>query len=226
MNLSSSFLQLRVCQGLGTSRRSEQDAGERCDRGGWGSRIGLLLQAVPYTEAVGHLETGHRSVCPQQLCDIVPLHLVEKVSSVLRSIMKEDMIFSEDWKDAYLQIPVYLDSQYYLRIALNGRVFQFKALCFGLSTAPQVSTSLYSDVRVGSWNGNSTPLLPRWLADHHRVSSSSAVASGTPPLTLSGAGDCHQYEEAGPQTDLQGSISWDADTHHLREGLSNGLSDC
>ena len=47
---------------------------------------------------------------------------------------------SLDLKDAYLQVPVHSDSRKYLRFVAFGQVYQFKTLCFGLSTAPQVFT--------------------------------------------------------------------------------------
>ena len=43
-------------------------------------------------------------------------------------------------KDAYLQVPVHPDSPKYLGFIALNRAFQFKALCFGLSTASQVFT--------------------------------------------------------------------------------------
>ena len=42
-----------------------------------------------------------------------------------------------DLWDAYLQIPVYPSSRWYLRFWVGESVFQFRALCFGLSTALQ-----------------------------------------------------------------------------------------
>ena len=49
-------------------------------------------------------------------------------------------------KDAYLQVPVHPDSRKYLRFVALNQVFQFKALCFGLSTAPQVFTRVMAPV--------------------------------------------------------------------------------
>ena len=47
---------------------------------------------------------------------------------------------SLDLKDAYLQVPFHpdsrKDSRKYLRFVVSGQVYQFKALCFGLSTTP------------------------------------------------------------------------------------------
>ena len=47
---------------------------------------------------------------------------------------------SLDLKDAYLQVPMHPESCKFLRFVACGKVYQFKVLCFGLSTAPQVFT--------------------------------------------------------------------------------------
>ena len=47
---------------------------------------------------------------------------------------------SLDLKDAYLQVPMHPDPRKFLRFMVGGKVYQFKVLCFGLSTAPQVFT--------------------------------------------------------------------------------------
>ena len=53
---------------------------------------------------------------------------------------------SIDLKDAYLQVPVYPGSRRYLWFVAFGRAYRFKALCFGLSTAPQVFTRVMAPV--------------------------------------------------------------------------------
>ena len=55
---------------------------------------------------------------------------------------------SIDLKDAYLQIPIHPDSRKCLRFVALNQVFQFKTLCFGLSTAPQVFTRVMAPVSV------------------------------------------------------------------------------
>ena len=47
---------------------------------------------------------------------------------------------SIDLREAYLQVPVHPESRRFLRFVAHGRACQFNALCFGLSTAPQVFT--------------------------------------------------------------------------------------
>ena len=51
-------------------------------------------------------------------------------------------------KDAYLQVPVLPNSRKFLRFVADGKVYQFKGLCFGLSTAPQVFTRVMAPVSV------------------------------------------------------------------------------
>ena len=57
------------------------------------------------------------------------------------------------------------------------------------------------------------------------VASPLPSTSGAAPPALSGPGNCHQLGEVRPQAVQQGSLSRDADRHHSREGLSDGLSD-
>ena len=58
------------------------------------------------------------------------------------AIQLNDWAFSLDLTDAYLHIPIHRLSRKYLRFTLRGRVYQFKALPFGLSTCPFVFTRL------------------------------------------------------------------------------------
>ena len=65
---------------------------------------------------------------------------MESNQSVLNSIQEGDWMVSMDMKDAYFHIPIHSNSRKYLRFTFNSKVFQFRALCFGLTTAPQVFT--------------------------------------------------------------------------------------
>ena len=53
---------------------------------------------------------------------------------------------SIDLKEAYLQIPVHPESRKYLRFVAFGCVYQFRALCFDLASAPQVFTRVMAPV--------------------------------------------------------------------------------
>ena len=65
---------------------------------------------------------------------------MESNQSVLNSIQRGDWMVSMDMKDAYFHIPINLQSRKYLRFVFHSKTYQFRAMCFGLSTAPQVFT--------------------------------------------------------------------------------------
>ena len=55
-------------------------------------------------------------------------------------------MISLDLQDAYLQVPVHPESLRYLRFTMGGVSYQFRVLCFGLTTAPQVFTRLMAPI--------------------------------------------------------------------------------
>ena len=71
------------------------------------------------------------------------------VAFVLGSIRKVNCMFSIDLREEYFQFPVLLEYWLYLRFCLEGRVFQFRPLCFGLSTAMQGFTRVFALVLQG-----------------------------------------------------------------------------
>ena len=73
---------------------------------------------------------------------------METVQSVLASVRQGDWMVSLDLKDAYLQVPVHPESRRFLRFSTPEGTFQFKVLCFGLSTSPQVFTRVMAPVSV------------------------------------------------------------------------------
>ena len=88
---------------------------------------------------------------------------METVTSVLASIKENDFLASIDLKDAYFQIPIHQASRKFLRVALRGTVYQFKVLCFGLCTAPQVFTRVFAV--VSAWAHSRGIRLLRYLDD-------------------------------------------------------------
>ena len=77
--------------------------------------------------------------------DVSPFQM-ETIQSVLLSVHQGDWMASIDLKEAYLQVPVHPASRHFLRFVFRDQVYQFKALCFGLSTAPQVFTRVMAPV--------------------------------------------------------------------------------
>ena len=99
---------------------------------------------------------------------------METVTSVLLSVREGDFLASLDLKDAYFQIPIHRSSRKLLRFMSEGTVYQFRALCFGLSTAPQVFTRVFSVVSV--WAHSHGIRLLRYLDDWLVLSSSEREA--------------------------------------------------
>ena len=77
--------------------------------------------------------------------DVSPFQM-ETIQSVLLSVRQGDWMASIDLREAYLQVPVHSESRRFLRFVAHGCSYQFKALCFGLSTAPQVFTRVMAPV--------------------------------------------------------------------------------
>ena len=71
---------------------------------------------------------------------------METSQTVLRAVRRNDWMVSIDLKNAYLQIPIHPASHRYLRFPAGGKTWQFRVLCFGLSTAPQVFTRVMAPV--------------------------------------------------------------------------------
>ena len=71
---------------------------------------------------------------------------METLQSVLLSVRTGDWMVSLDLKDVYLQVPMHPDSCKFLRFVALGKMYQFKVICFGLSTALQVFTRVMAPV--------------------------------------------------------------------------------
>ena len=99
---------------------------------------------------------------------------METVASVLLSVREGDFLASLDLKDAYFQIPIHGSSRKLLRFMSEGTVYQFKALYFGLSTAPQVFTRVFAV--VSAWAHARGIRLLRYLDDWLVLSSSEKKA--------------------------------------------------
>ena len=65
---------------------------------------------------------------------------MDTLASILLSVRQGNWMVSLDLKEAYLQVPIHPNSCKFQRFVAFDRVYQFRALCFGLSTAPQVFT--------------------------------------------------------------------------------------
>ena len=95
---------------------------------------------------------------------------METVASVLLSVREGDFLASLDLKDVYFQIPIHRSSRKPLRFTSEGTVYQFRALCFGLSTAPQVFTRVFA--AMSAWAYSQGIRLLRYLDNWFILASS------------------------------------------------------
>ncbi|XP_064086089.1 uncharacterized protein LOC135201140 [Macrobrachium nipponense] len=72
---------------------------------------------------------------------------METSQSVLGALRPGDWMVSLDLQDAYFHVPIHPQSRSFLsQVHFKRQVFQFRALCFGLSTAPMIFTFLMRNV--------------------------------------------------------------------------------
>lgn len=69
---------------------------------------------------------------------------METFRSVIQSLNKGDWAFSVDLSDAYLHVPFQSESRKFLRFAVEGTVYQYRVLPFGISVAPRLFTKIVS----------------------------------------------------------------------------------
>ena len=68
--------------------------------------------------------------------------------NIRTSLQQGEWVTSIDFKDAYFDIPIQEQSRKYLRFNIQGWTYQFKALPFGLSTAPLEFTVVAKEVKL------------------------------------------------------------------------------
>lgn len=75
---------------------------------------------------------------------VVPHFKMETTRSVTGAIQPGDWSISVDLADAYFHVPLRSSFSRFTRFYWQGSVYQFRVLCFGLSTAPRVFTRIVS----------------------------------------------------------------------------------
>ena len=73
---------------------------------------------------------------------------METPETIRASLQRGEWVTSIDFKDTYFHIPIQERSRKYLRFYIQGQTYQFKALPFGLSTAPMEFTIIAKEVKL------------------------------------------------------------------------------
>ena len=147
--------------------------------------------------------------------DVSPFQM-ETIQSVLLSVRQGDWMASIDLKEVYLQVPVHPAFRHFLRFVFRDKVYQFKALCFGLSTAPQVFTCF----RHPPFYGDPYETLPRRLARPDLLSRIPPQGSSDCSPSLSRVGDCSQSSEIQPGSITGRPVSGGDYRHNIFQGFS------
>ena len=151
--------------------------------------------------------------------DVSPFQM-ETIQSVLLSVRQKDWMASIDLKEAYLQVLVHPASRHFLCFVFRDKVYQFKALCFGLSTAPQVFTRVMAPVSAIL---HSMGIRMRRYLDDWLVQSSSRIppqGSSDCSPSLSRVGECSQSSEIQPGSITGRSVSGGDYRHNIFQGFS------
>ena len=79
---------------------------------------------------------------------VIPSFSMETAESIRSALPVASWVASLDLKDAYFHIPIHPAHRKYLRYSYQGRVWQFRALPFGLSPAPWIFTMVVKELQV------------------------------------------------------------------------------
>ena len=93
-----------------------------------------------------------------------PTFKMETTRAVARALQVGEWTTSIDLQDAYFHVPIHATARKYLRFHYEGRTWQFRALPFGLNTAPLVYTRLMSVV-TGELRENQGVVVHSYLDD-------------------------------------------------------------
>ena len=67
---------------------------------------------------------------------------METLRSIIKSLQQGEWTIALDLTDAYFHVPIRPSHRRYLRFCFNGQCYQYRALPFGLSTAPRLFTKV------------------------------------------------------------------------------------
>lgn len=91
---------------------------------------------------------------------------MDTLTKVLNLVKQGDWAITLDLKDAYFHVGIFKKHRKFLRFCVQGQVYQFKALCFGPTSAPRVFTKIVSVVaaHLRSQNVRLAVYLDDWMS--------------------------------------------------------------
>ena len=153
-----------------------------------------------------------------------PTFRMETSALVMAALQQGEWATSLDLSDAYFHIPIHTVSRRYLRFKHRGCVYQFRALPFGLNTAPRVFTRMMSVVMAflrSTYDVVIHPYIDDWLirasseSESRRVTDivlrQCTVLGLNVNLAKSDLTPSQQFSFLGNRFDLQKAWVWPGD---------------
>ena len=158
---------------------------------------------------------GHHPLPSPSLCGRVTLSV--GVHSVYAPVGESGgLLASFDLREAYIPVPVHPASRPFLRFLFRDTVYQFQALCFGLSTALQVFTWVMAPVSAILYSLGIRRYLDTLLVQSS--SQESLLEVLLPVLRL--CHDCLPSQVFQPRTFPGSAVSVGRHRFHLFQGFS------
>ena len=111
---------------------------------------------------------------------------METPETIRTSLLQGEWVTSVDFKDAYFHIPIQEQSRKYLIFQVQDRTYQFKALPFGLSTAPMEFTVVAKEVKLMAIHRGSFSGISRTIGEYRNPWKRSSLCPGLCILTCNG----------------------------------------
>jgi len=104
------------------------------------------ISHVSGPKATGKVETSNRFESSECL-HRYPTFRMETAESIRASILQGDWTVSIDLSDTYFHVPIHGKFKLFLMLRHREQIWQFRALPFGLSTAPRIFTMVMAEVK-------------------------------------------------------------------------------
>ena len=126
-------------------KKGKRFIGEKCNKTCCKSKdTNRFLQYIFHsTKKVWKNETNHKFETPQPVSQETTFKNGHFEQGVKSSETKR-LAISIDLTEAYLHIPIFSKHQKFLRFCVENRCYQWKTMCFGPTSAPQVFTKMVS----------------------------------------------------------------------------------
>ena len=130
-------------------------------------------------------------------CLVIDSFNMEMTASIMTAMKQNDWTMSIDLNDAYFHIPMSHTAMKYLCFVVNGKVYQFSALPFGLATVPLISTRVMSGVAAyAHLKGVRLHIWMTGFSEHHLNFRFSRTQGHAEPMCFPGS-DC-EFSQVQP----------------------------